>query len=273
MIKAKPFDPAKEIENICTWIKNYFVENGPNSKAVIGISGGKDSTVAAMLLVKALGNDRVVGVRMPESVQTDIDDARKVCECLGISSYEIDIGPACSALYRCMDEGIDFDHQVKNIVAVSTNTPARIRMATLYAVAAMEHGRVANTCNWSEDYVGYSTKYGDAAGDFAILTSYAVREVIAMGIILAEEFGIPNSLIAKAPSDGMCGKTDEDNLGFSYETLDSMLLDGIVSEYEIYKNIQERHKRNLHKVNATRLPAPRAKVARRYHGWEERVTF
>lgn len=274
MVKAKPFDPAKEIENICTWIKNYFIENGPNSKAVIGISGGKDSTVAAMLLVKALGNDRVVGVMMPDFVQTDIDDARMVCEKLNIKSWEINIGPSVEGLYKGLTEcWIDNGFQeLPNWV--TSNTPARIRMTTLYSVAGLVGGRVANTCNWSEDYVGYSTKYGDAAGDFAILTNYAVREVITMGVILAEEFGIPNSLIVKAPSDGMCGKTDEDNLGFSYETLDNLLLDGIVPEYEVYKNIQERHKRNLHKLRAIRLPAPRARVARRYHEWEEgEVTF
>ena len=147
MIKQKTFDPVKEIEHLTEWIKDYFVTNGPEAKAVIGISGGKDSTVAAALLVRALGPKRVIGVMMPQDVQHDIDDARGVCECLGISSYEIDIGPACSALYRCMDEGINFDHQVKNISAVSTNTPSRMRMTTLYAVAAMVHGRVANTCN------------------------------------------------------------------------------------------------------------------------------
>ena len=271
MIKEKPFDPTKEIESICTWIKNYFVENGPNSKAVIGISGGKDSTVAAMLLVKALGNERVVGVRMPENVQTDIDDAITVCTTLNIEHYEIDIGPTCQKLYNAMMDGT-MGYLMTND-QITSNTPARIRMTTLYMVAAAVGGRVVNTCNWSEDYVGYSTKYGDAAGDFAILSSYTVREVIAMGVLLAEEFGIPNSLIVKTPSDGMCGKTDEDNLGFTYDTLDSLLLDGVVPEYEIYKNIQERHKRNMHKVQTIRLPAPSAKVSRRYHDWEREGSF
>lgn len=271
MERTKIFEPEQEIENICTWIKNYFVENGPNSKAVIGISGGKDSTVAAMLLVKALGNERVVGVRMPESVQTDIDDALAVCTTLNIEHHEIDIGPTCKKLYNAMMDGTT-GHLMTND-QITSNTPARIRMATLYMVASAVGGRVVNTCNWSEDYVGYSTKYGDAAGDFAILTNYAVREVIAMGVVLAEEFGIPNSLIVKAPSDGMCGKTDEDNLGFTYETLDSLLLDSIVPEYEIYKNIQERHKRNLHKLTTIHLPAPRPKVGRWCHDWEGNFTF
>lgn len=267
-MRTKIFESEKEIENICTWIKNYFVENGSNSKAVIGISGGKDSTVAAMLLVRALGPHRVCGVMMPQSTQTDIDDSRKVCECLGIDFVEIDIGPACSALYRQIDEAWDFDHQCEKLPVVGTNTPSRIRMATLYAMAGIIGGRVANTCNWSEDYVGYSTKYGDLAGDFAILSRYAVREVITMGCVLAKEFSIPVELITKSPSDGMCGTTDEDNLGFTYDTLDSLLLDGIVPEYEVYKNIQERHKRNEHKTRAIRLPAPSPLVYRTRHEWE-----
>ena len=265
-MRTKIFEPEVEIENICTWIKNYFVENGPNSKAVIGISGGKDSTVAAMLLVKALGNERVVGVRMPESVQTDIDDALTVCTTLNIEHHEIDIGPTCKKLYNAMQDGTMGDLMVND--QIKTNTPSRIRMTTLYMVASAVGGRVANTCNWSEDYVGYSTKYGDAAGDFSILGHYAVREVITMGCILAKEFNMPVELIAKKPSDGMCGKTDEDNLGFTYDTLDSLLLDGVVPEYDTYKNICERHKRNEHKTMAIRLPAPRPCVYRHSHDWE-----
>ena len=267
MGRTKIFEPELEIENICTWIKNYFVENGPNSKAVIGISGGKDSTVAAMLLVKALGNERVVGVMMPQSVQKDIDDSRKICDILGIESIEVDVGPTCNALYKAINEAWDNDIQIEKYSAVSTNTPSRIRMTTLYAVATYVSGRVVNTCNWSEDFVGYSTKYGDLAGDFAILSRYAVREVITMGCVLAKEFGIPVELIAKAPSDGMCGKTDEDNLGFTYDTLDSLLLDNIVPEYEVYRNIMERHSRNRHKELAIRLPAPNPMIYRNCPIW------
>lgn len=263
----KMFDPIKEIDHICNWIKEYFVENGPSSKAIIGISGGKDSTVAAALLVRALGPNRVCGVLMPQSVQKDIDDSRKVCECLGIDFVEIDIGPACYALYRSIDEAWDFDNQCEKLPAVGSNTPARMRMATLYAMAAIVGGRVANTCNWSEDFVGYSTKYGDAAGDFGILCHYAVREVIAMGAVLAKEMNFPVELVVKVPSDGMCGKTDEDNLGFTYETLDSMLLDGEIPDYETFRNIMKRHKRNTHKTDCIRLPAPRPLIYRKHRNW------
>lgn len=245
----------KEVEHICNWIKSYFIENGPNSKAIIGISGGKDSTICAALCVKALGKNRVIGVLMPNGIQNDIADAKKVCEVLGIQSYEINIESTCLALYHAIDEGYDYDRQIANNPAVRTNLPARIRMTTLYAIAAEVGGRVCNTCNRSENYVGYSTKYGDHAGDFSPLEDYTVREILAIGEVLHQIDDIPNELIYKAPSDGMCGSTDEDNLGFTYDTLDSYILDGIIPEdYEVYKNIVERHRRNLHKTNGLYLP-------------------
>lgn len=243
------FTVEEEIQNIVDWIKKYFVENGPNSKAIIGISGGKDSTIAAALCVKALGADRVVGVLMPQGIQIDIDDARKVCEVLGIQSFEIDIDNACAELYQSLDKGL-YDNENNSVVlnrAIYTNLPARIRMTTLYAIAAAIGGRVCNTCNRSENYVGYSTKYGDHAGDFSPLGNYTVRELLAIGEVLHQEMNIPNELIYKAPSDGMCGTTDEENLGFSYEVLDAYLLDGIVPEYEAFKLIEQAYERNRHK--------------------------
>ena len=245
----KAFTVEEEIQNIVDWIKKYFVENGPNSKAIIGISGGKDSTIAAALCVKALGKDRVVGVLMPQGIQIDIDDARKVCEVLGIQSYEIDIDNTCAELYQALDKGINDGANTTVVLnrGITTNLPARIRMTTLYAVAADVGGRVCNTCNRSENYVGYSTKYGDHAGDFSPLGNYTVRELLAIGEVLHQEMNIPNELIYKAPSDGMCGTTDEENLGFTYEVLDAYLLDGIVPEYETFKLIEQAHERNVHK--------------------------
>lgn len=233
------------ITNITNWIKDYFVNNGPDCKAIIGISGGKDSTVTAALLVKALGKNRVIGVKMPQGNQHDIDVANKVIDYLGIRSYEINIGDVCESLYHAIDEGYDFDSTVKNNLQVTSNSPARVRMTVLYAIAALEHGRVANTCNRSEDFIGYSTKFGDAAGDFSVLSEYTVSEVRQIGKAL----GIPNEFIFKAPEDGLSGKTDEDNLGFTYGELDHFLLRGHYPSYDVYKNIEERHKRNLHKIN------------------------
>ena len=259
MAKRKIIDVNIEVEHITNWIKNYFIKNGPNSKAIIGISGGKDSTIAAALLCRALGKDRVVGVIMPDGTMSDFTIAKDVCGYLGINSIVVDIGSITSALYRAIDDGYDDDHCIKNNPAVSTNTPARIRMSVLYALAAEMHGRVVNTCNKSEDYVGYSTKYGDLAGDFSVLSSYCVREVKEIGTYL----GLPDRFIHKIPSDGMCGKTDEDNLGFTYEVLDAYILDEVYPDYDTLKNIKERHDRNLHKVQAVSLPSPNAKSRHR----------
>lgn len=253
--KDYEFDPAEQVKLIENFIKTYFAENGnPNTKAVIGISGGKDSTIAAALLVRALGPDRVVGVLMPESVQTDIDDSRKVCEILGIKSVEIDIGPTCRALYKAIDESESevFCNHATNYSGVVTNTPARIRMATLYAVAAMVGGRVCNTGNASEAYIGYTTKYGDLAGDFALLRNLTVRDIYSIGDYLE----LPMTLVHKHPADGMSGKTDEDNTGIPYDAIDDYLLDDIIPSMDIWEKMEAAHERNLHKM-AIQLPAPR----------------
>ena len=137
------------INNITNWIKDYFVNNGPDCKAIVGISGGKDSTVTAALLVKALGKNRVIGVKMPQGNQHDIDVANKVIDYLGIDSYEVNIDEVCKSLYNAIDIGYNFEGSVESIPQIASNSPARIRMTVLYAIAAREHGRVANTCNKS----------------------------------------------------------------------------------------------------------------------------
>ena len=251
---------AKRVKNeIVKWIKDYFNGN-PDGKAIIGISGGKDSTIAAALCVEALGANRVIGVKMPQGRQTDIDDSREVCEHLGIHHMEINIGPICNGLCSLIDMEYDFDKCCINNPMIKTNLPARIRMTTLYAVAALyPNSRVVNTCNYSEDYVGYSTKFGDAAGDFSPLGNLTVREVLEIG----DELGLPEYLVHKAPSDGMCGKTDEDNLGFTYNELDDFILcTGKVSE-EIMDKIGRLHNATRHKYE----PMPT------YNPCEEFVAF
>ena len=231
---------AKEmVEHIEKEIRDWFDKNGPTAKAVIGISGGKDSTVTAKLLCDALGKDRVVAVLMPNGEQSDIADSYRVCELLGIKYYVINIKDAVCGL----------EAQLKAFMPVSEDTfiniPPRVRMTTLYAVAQSlpGGGRVINTCNRSENYVGYATKFGDAAGDFSVLGNFLVREVLAIG----DELGLPKELVHKTPSDGLCGKTDEDNLGFTYNTLDSYLSGEQVSDQRIIKEITRRHILNLHK--------------------------
>ena len=237
----------QEIQHIIDEIKYYFSKNGDeNTKAVIGISGGKDSTIAAALLVRALGKHRVVGVLMPNGMQKDIHDSEEVCMILGIKNYTLNIADAYDGLLA----GFTYDAKLALNDQIKTNTPARLRMAALYMVASAVGGRVMNTGNASELYVGYTTKYGDLAGDFAILRDYYVRDVYAIGDALTE---LPKHLVHKDPGDGMSGKTDEENMGFTYEVLDAYLLDGVVPEYDVLRNIEERHDRNKHK-RAVDLP-------------------
>ena len=240
-------------QDCINWIKDYFKDN-PDGKAIIGISGGKDSTVAAALCVEALGADRVIGVLMPQGKQNDISDSYEVCGHLGIQSYKINIGAICNGLCNLIDMEYDYDKCCINNPMIKTNLPARIRMTTLYAMAALyPNSRVVNTCNRSEDYVGYSTKYGDAAGDFSPLGNLTVREVLEIG----DDLGLPEHLVHKAPSDGMCGKTDEDNLGFTYQELDDYIRGtGEVSE-ETEAKIRKLHTSTRHKYTPmpTFLPA------------------
>jgi NAD+ synthase len=227
-------------EACVNWIKDYFKDN-PDGKAIIGISGGKDSTIAAALCVEALGADRVVGVLMPQGIQKDIKDSYDVCRYLNLEPFEVNIGAA----YQRLAEEVLGDTLFPELPPiVTTNTPARLRMTVLYMVAGLfPNSRVVNTCNRSEDYVGYSTKYGDAAGDFSPLGNLTVREVLEIG----DELGLPKRLVHKAPSDGMCGKTDEDNLGFTYNELDDFILGtGRVSE-ETMNKIGRLHNTTRHK--------------------------
>lgn len=230
-------------DKVVEWTRNYLNSFGGKTKAIIGISGGKDSTVAAKVCVEAVGADRVIGVLMPQGEQHDIDVSYAVCKELGIKYYEINIDQPCYKLAIQVSRAMGIN--TEDYPVYYSNTPARIRMATLYGVAAIVgDARVVNTCNRSEDYVGYSTKFGDSAGDFSPLMTLTVREVKFLGY----QLGLPMELIEKKPEDGLSGKTDEDNLGFSYNTLDDYLLHDIKPSNEVLDNIERRHKANLHKL-------------------------
>ena len=238
------------------WIKEYF-EGNPDGKAIIGISGGKDSTIAAALCVEALGADRVVGVMMPNGKQNDIYDSYDVCSVLGIDYFVVNIGATYDILCMAIDQNLLHRTTVENYAEmnpmIKTNLPARLRMATLYAVAALyPNSRVVNTCNRSEDYVGYSTKYGDAAGDFSPLGNLTVREVLSIG----DELGLPKHLVHKTPSDGMCGKSDEDNLGFTYDELDDYILGTDCVSEETIEKIERLHKATRHKYTPMPMFTP-----------------
>ena len=227
---------AVKVKNDCVqWIRDWFEENGPGCNVVCGISGGKDSSVVAALCCEALGKDRVIGVLMPNGEQSDIDDAIKLCNHLDIQHCTINIGNTIKTLCVSLPP---LSEQAK------VNLPPRIRMTTLYAVSQSVNGRVANTCNLSEDYVGYSTRWGDSVGDFSPLANLTTDEVIAIG----DALGLPYELTYKTPSDGLCGKTDEDNFGFTYEVLNKYIRTGICEDETIKAKIDEKHQKNLFKL-------------------------
>lgn len=232
------FDAVK-IKNECVaWIKQFFEENGKDCNAVIGISGGKDSSVAAALCVEALGRDHVIGVLMPQGEQHDIDMAYMLVNHLGIKHYEINVKDAIEGVLNAMPQELDVSVQSK------VNLPPRIRMSVLYAVSQSVNGRVVNTCNLSEDWVGYSTRYGDAAGDFSPMSNLTVTEVKEIGRVL----GLPDCLVDKVPIDGLCGKTDEENLGFTYAELDVYIRTGKIDDMAKKEIIDRKHRLNLFKL-------------------------
>ena len=232
------FDVKKVTADCVAWIKDFFEKNGKGCNAVIGISGGKDSSVAAALCVEALGKDRVIGVLMPCGEQHDIDAAYSLVNHLGIRHFVVNIKDAVEGLKSALPKDIEITSQTV------TNIPPRVRMTTLYAVSQSMNGRVVNTCNLSEDWVGYSTRYGDAAGDFSPLSLLTVDEVKKIGRYL----GLPDILVDKVPIDGLCGKTDEENLGFTYAELDKYIRTGEIEDMAKKENIDRRHKANLFKL-------------------------
>ena len=232
------FDANKVKDQCVQWIRKFFEENGPGCNAVVGISGGKDSSVAAALCVEALGKDRVIGVLMPKGEQHDIDMAHLLVNHLGIRHYVINIQDAVEGILKNMPEDLPLTAQTLQ------NIPPRVRMTTLYAVSQSNNGRVCNTCNLSEDWVGYSTRYGDSVGDFSPMSFLTVTEVKEVGRLL----GLPDVLVDKVPIDGLCGKTDEDNLGFTYAELDVYIRTGFIADPDKKANIDRRHKMNLFKL-------------------------
>ena len=230
---------AAKVKNECVnWISEWFEKNGKGCKAVIGISGGKDSSVVAALCVEALGRNRVIGVLMPNGHQSDIDYAFDLVDFLEIQHYCINICDGVRGILKNVPCDVTISEQTK------INLPPRIRMATLYAISQSCNGRVANTCNLSEDYIGYSTRWGDSVGDFSPLANLTSDEVIAIGV----ECGLPDEFVNKIPSDGLCDKTDEDNFGFSYKVLNAYIRTGICEDDVIKTKIDYMHKKNLFKL-------------------------
>ncbi len=239
-------DMKKVTQDIIQWIRDFFEVNGKGCNAVLGISGGKDSSVAAALCAAALGKDRVIGVLMPNGEQSDIDMSRLLVEHLGIRYTVVNIAEAFNGMINGIENAeIGNGYENAGISAQArVNLPPRLRMACVYAVSQCNNGRVVNTCNLSEDWVGYSTRYGDAAGDFSPLSRLTVEEVKQVG----RELGLPDVLVDKVPSDGLCGKTDEDNLGFTYAVLDEYIRTGVCADPDTKALIDRKHRMNKFKL-------------------------
>ena len=232
------FDAVQMKDRCVAWIREFFETNGPDCNAVVAISGGKDSSIAAALCVEALGKDRVIGVLMPKGEQHDIDKAYLLVNTLGIRHYVVNIQDAYDGILNAMPKELALSAQSIQ------NLPPRLRMSAVYAVSQSCNGRVCNTCNLSEDWVGYSTRYGDSVGDFSPMSHLTVTEVKAIGHVL----GLPAELVEKVPIDGLCGKTDEDNLGFTYAELDVYIRTGKIDDPAKKENIDRRHRNNLFKL-------------------------
>jgi len=232
------FDARKVKDQCVEWIRRFFEENGPGCNAVLGISGGKDSSIAAALCVEALGRDRVIGVLMPQGEQHDIDMAHLLVNHLGIKHYVVNVKDAVDAVLNSLPEELQLTSQSIQ------NLPPRIRMSTLYAISQSCNGRVVNTCNLSEDWVGYSTRYGDSVGDFSPMSNLTVTEIKEIGRLL----GVPAVLVDKTPIDGLCGKSDEENLGFTYAELDVYIRTGVIEDENKKALIDKKHKANLFKL-------------------------
>ena len=233
------FDALKVKNDVVEWIRTWFAENGPGCKAVVAISGGKDSSVVAALCCEALGKENVIGVLLPKGEQFEIDVSYALVEHLGIKHYVINIKDCFDGLVNQLNSQLE-----KVETQTITNLPPRLRMAATYAVSQSVNGRVANTCNLSEDWVGYATRYGDGAGDFSPLSHLTVQEVKAIGRVL----GLPSMFVDKTPIDGLQPKTDEENLGFTYAVLDRYIRTGEIDDPATKERIDR-----LHRINAFKL--------------------
>lgn len=233
------FNVKNVTDDVVKWVKNLFEKNFPEKNCCIALSGGKDSSVVAAISVNALGRDKVKAIMLPQHEQADIDYSILCAEHLGIEYKIINIGETVDSIISEMkSNGVNITEQA------ITNVPARIRMAELYFYAQCNNGIPSCNCNLSEDWVGYATYGGDGFGSFAPLSNLTVTEVKAIG----RELGLPKELIEKTPTDGLCGKTDEDNLGFTYDVLDKYIRTGKINDLSVKEKIDSMHEKNLFKL-------------------------
>ena len=232
------FDAKTAKEKLVIWLRDYFNNGGNPINAVVGCSGGKDSTVVLAALVEAIGPERVYAVLMPNGTQHDIEDSYKVCEFLGLKPYEINIADGYSGVLNAVGKHFELTKQA------TINAAPMVRMMTLKAFSQCVNGRFTCNGNLSELYLGWFTIGGDDSGAIRPLANMTVTEVIAVG----KELGLPDWMIDKKPSDGLCGQSDEDKFGFSYKVLDQYIRTGEINDLLIKEKIDTMHNKNKFKL-------------------------
>ena len=232
------FDAKQTAEKLVKWLKDYFDNNGQPINAVVGCSGGNDSTVVLAALTKAIGPDRIYAILMPNGEQADIDDSYKICEYLGLKPHVCNIQDAYNGVVGSVSGEFEPTGQMK------INLAPVLRMTTLKAISQCVNGRFTCNGNASEAYIGWFTIDGDDRGSVKPLINMTVTEVIQVG----EALGLPDWMIHKTPTDGLCGQTDEDKFGFTYEVLDKYIRTGEIDDLEIKAKIDDMHKKNAFKL-------------------------
>jgi len=232
------FNPEQTAEKLVKWLKDYFDNNGQPINAVVGCSGGKDSTVVLAALTKAIGPDRIYAILMPNGEQADIDDSYKVCEFLGLKPHVCNIQDAYNGVVGSVSGEFEPTRQMK------INLAPVLRMTTLKAISQCVNGRFTCNGNASEAYIGWFTIDGDDRGSVKPLINMTVTEVIQVG----EALGLPDWMIHKTPTDGLCGQTDEDKFGFTYEVLDKYIRTGEIDDLDIKAKIDDMHNKNAFKL-------------------------
>ena len=241
------FEAASMRDRMVEEIKNLAARQG-FSKVVIGISGGKDSTVTAALCARALGKENVYGVMLPDGEQKDISDSIRVCEALGIQQRTINIGPMHEALRAVTDQNSPTAKENEFVISYhkesDINVGPRLRMTTLRYIAQALGARLAGTGNLSELTVGYCTKDGDTSCDFSVLGSMTSVEVVEVGLTIDE---LPRELVVKTPTDGLSGKSDEERLGLTYQDIHKYIRFATCGDAETDEKIRRKEQANLHK--------------------------
>lgn len=231
------FDAKKVKDDLVLWLRNYYNNNGNPLNAVVGCSGGKDSSVVLAALVEAIGTERIYPILMPNGTQSDIEDSYKICDLLGLKPYLCNIEDGYNGILESISNEFSVSNQAK------INLAPVIRMATLKAISQSVNGRFTCNGNLSEAYLGWFTLNGDDQGNIKPLANLTVTEVIAVG----KELGLPDWVVDKVPSDGLCGSTDEEKMQISYSKLDNYIRTGFIEDIEMENRIKDRHCANLFK--------------------------